>query len=162
MSSFPRCGTVGFCAYSLWFLSIQAVASNEILTFRVTNGANIQAVVSGLSDGPGCSPEFLPPFSVVVASSSISIMSPPPTPFCFLPLAPTPYQVVADLGVLTGATYLVTWDGGFLVLSGALSPAALAPAIIPALSPTALLALVVCIALLAARSLTRRSTTTLR
>lgn len=86
-----------------------AHASEESLTFRRGTDGRYLAVIDGISDGPGCVPEYLPPESVDVVGDAITAISPEDATGCFLPLAPRPYEVVADLGLLFEAHYDVTW-----------------------------------------------------
>lgn len=120
-----------------------AHALDESLSFRPSPIGGIEAVVSGRSDGPGCEVEFLPPSSIEVDGTSISIASPYDDRGCFLPMAPVPYEVVAELGVLAAPSYDVTWTQNSLELHGTLVPGSLAGGIValPMLSPAALIVL---------------------
>src|ERR1019366_3861855 len=80
--------------------SASLFAYNESLAFRRTPSGTIEAVVYGLSDGPACQTEFVPPNSVLVSGSTITITSPYTAYTCGIPPPPAPYQVAADLGVL--------------------------------------------------------------
>ena len=107
--------------------SSPAIAFQESLSFRRAADGGLEAVVSGLSDGPSCETEFVPPSDVQVASATITITSPYEWYLCSLPMAAVPYQVVADLGQLSGASYEVTWTEGPLQLSATLVPAGVGP-----------------------------------
>lgn len=139
-----------------------AQASDEVLTFQASPARGIEAVVSGLNDGPGCVPEFVAPSSVVVEGTAITITSLNDEVLCTLPQTPVPYEVVADLGHLTGDRYDVTWEQGSMSLTGVLVPAAVVggpPAPIPTLSLAGILALLLSVAASAAffgANLTRR------
>ncbi len=112
-----------------------AHALDEALSFRRSPLGGFEAVVSGRSDGPGCELEFLPPASVQVDGTSISITSPFDDRGCFLPMAPVPYQVVAELGVLAAPSYDVTWTQNSLQLSGTLVTGSVGGAVsLPAIS----------------------------
>jgi hypothetical protein len=131
-------------ASALFLLGSTAQASEEILSFRQSSAGGIEAVVSGRNDGPGCAPEFVPPSSVVVNDAVVTITSPDIADSCTLPLPPVPYEVVADLGVLIGDRYDVTWEQGPLSVSAVLVPAAVVggpAAPVPMLSLPGILAL---------------------
>ncbi|HET6546646.1 MAG TPA: hypothetical protein VFG55_07875 [Rhodanobacteraceae bacterium] len=117
-----------FCLLSV---STHAYALDEILSFRSSPLGGVEAVVSGLSDGPNCAPEFLPPASVQIEETSISIVSPEPPSGCFIPLPAEPYQIVAELGPLPGPRYDVTWTQDPLQVSGVLIPGDLASIYFP-------------------------------
>ena len=136
----------------------RSFAFNESMTFRLAATGEVEAVISGLSDGPMCQLEFDPPSSVVVSGTNIAITSPYVPTLCFLPLPTTPYQVVASLGALTPATYQVTWTEGPLVLTGQLTTSVLGPSAIPALSRSTLMFIAILVALIGAWSLGPRST----
>lgn len=142
----------------LLILPTQLFAFNETLSFRLYSSGEVMAIVSGLSDGAGmCQEEFVAPSSTIVAGTNITITSPSVGFLCFIPLAPTPYRVVANLGPLAPSTYQVTWTQGGLVLNGQVSPAALAlPAGIPALSPLGIALTALLMAGIGACSLTMR------
>jgi hypothetical protein len=144
----------------LLLLSHGALASNESLTFRRATNGHIEAVVSGLDDGPGCLLlEFTAPLPVTITGNTIVITSSFIPTSCTIPLFPlVPYQVVADLGILALGIYQVTWTQGPIALSAQLVPAALAPEVIPTTSGTALIPMSLLISFIAARSLARRST----
>lgn len=108
-------------------VSLPAIAFQESLSFRRAADGGLEAVVSGLSDGPSCETEFVPPSDVQVASATIAITSPYEWYFCSIPMTATPYHVVADLGQLSGASYQVTWTEGPLQLSATLVPAGIGP-----------------------------------
>jgi hypothetical protein len=58
----------------LLLLSHGALASNESLTFRRATNGHIEAVVSGLDDGPGCLLlEFTAPLPVTITGNTIVI-----------------------------------------------------------------------------------------
>jgi hypothetical protein len=129
-----------------------AQASEEILTFRQSPGGGIEAVVSGLDDGPGCAPEFVAPSSVVVEGTAITITSSNNEVLCTLPQTPVPYEVVADLGLLTGDRYDVTWEQNSMVLTAVLVPSAVVggpAAPVPMLSLPGILALLLSVITLA-------------
>jgi hypothetical protein len=108
-----------------------AYAYDDSLSFRSSPSGGVEAVVSGMSDGPDCRPEFEPPSSVQIVGASVVIDSPDEVRACFIPFAPVAYQVVAQLGVLAGPRYDVVWNQGALQLTGVLIPAALAAAYVP-------------------------------
>lgn len=154
MSSASKQAAERLCLLMLMTISHSAFAFDESLSFRASANGNIEAVVSGLSDGPGCQSEFLAPTSVEVNGSVITITSPPDPDLCALPFEPKPYRVVANLGHLAGQSYQVTWSqGSALRLTGQLVPSALRvntdPA--PALSLFATILMMFCIVLVAAR-----------
>ncbi len=143
---------------ALSLLSQYAMADSESLFFRQNPSGEIEAVVSGLRTNL-CGFVFVPPTSIAIVGSSISIVSPnvPPPP-CFIPITPPqPYEVVANLGVLSGASYSVTWTQG-VVLSAQLFPAALAARAVPTIGPYGLLLTAVLIGLLGAGMVNRRET----
>src|SRR5690349_7651267 len=111
----------------LTVISASSFAYNESLSFHLTQAGTIEAVISGLSDGPECKTEFISPISMVVSGNAVTITSPYTDYFCGLPLPPAPYQVTADLGTLSGPSYQVTWTEGPLVVSAMLVPDALMP-----------------------------------
>ena len=131
----------------LLLVSMPASAFNESLTFRRSANGSFQAVVSGLSDGPSCETEFVPPSDVQIAAATITITSPYESYACSIPQTATPYQVMADLGPLSGASYEVTWTEGELQLTGVLVPAALGTVFgAPTLTSWSLAALVMLLA----------------
>jgi hypothetical protein len=127
MAALPRLMTKWLIALGLMIPAGHLFAYNETLSFRITPSGTIEAVVSGLNDGPSCQTEFVPPNSVIVGSNTITITSPYTFYFCGLPASPVHYEVVADLGVLTGSSYQVTWSEGPLMVSATLVPSALTP-----------------------------------
>jgi hypothetical protein len=134
MNIVRRCAAGSIFAIALLTPFKYAWASNEILFFRLNNSGQVEAVVSG-DFVLGCSGSPLPPpTSVTISGNSIVIVSPPPTPFgipCLFPPPPaTLYQVVANLGVLTGPSYNVTWGA----LSAVLVPASLTAVGIPTMN----------------------------
>ncbi len=108
-------------------VSLPAFAFQESLSFHRAVDGGFEAVVSGLSDGPSCETEFVPPSDVQIAGATITITSPYESYACSIPQTAVPYQVVADLGQLTGASYEVTWIEGPLQLSATLVPAGVGP-----------------------------------
>lgn len=119
-----RCSCLMFVfAISLMSMMRPALGWDESLSFRASSSGGIEAVVSGLSDGPGCRPQLLPPSSVDIRGSSISITSPNDEPGCFIPQYSRPYEVVAELGVLPEPRYDVSWTDAsdFLHVSGSVA-----------------------------------------
>ena len=104
--------------------SAPVLAFNDSLSFRINPNGDVEAVVSGMTDG--CRVEFHAPSSVIAAGLDIAITS-PSFNACFLPLPVSNYQVVANLGPLAPATYHVIWTQDPHVLAGHVSPAALLP-----------------------------------
>ncbi|MEO8460869.1 MAG: hypothetical protein ABI451_10090 [Dokdonella sp.] len=149
---------IGFLL-ALFFAFTPAHARNEVLSFRIASNGGFQAVVSGESDGPGCNPEFTQPSSVEVTGASITINSPFDYSFCSIPASWHPYEVTAELGVLSGSTYEIIWMQGTWQLHGVLVPSQLlrTPAIpLPTLS-LAWLALLGLLLSVLAFSFSRRS-----
>jgi hypothetical protein len=146
-----------FCI-ALSLLSQSAVADSESLSFRLTSSGQVEAVVSGLRTNQ-CGFVFLPATSIAIVGNSISITSPnPPPPPCDMPIVPPqPYEVVANLGVLTEASYSVTWTKG-VVLSAQLVLASLGPQAVPALNTHGLVLIAMLIGLLGAGTIGRRGT----
>jgi hypothetical protein len=142
-----------FAAISLDLLSTSARANNEVLSFRLNFSGEVEAVLTGV--GGVCGTFTIgPPTSVTITGTSISIVSPPPTPLlCPTPIGsppPPPYSVVANLGILTGATYTVTWSPAATAI---LTPASLVPAPIPTLGSYALVLMAVTIFLVGANKI---------
>lgn len=153
-SRVARCNAAAF-SVALAVLSRCAMADGESLSFRLTPSGEVEAVVSGLRTNH-CGFTFVPATSTAIVGSSISINVPPPP--CNMPIVPPqPYEVVANLGVLAGASYTVTWTQG-VVLSAQLVPAWLLPRAIPALGTYGLMLTAVLIALLGAGMANRRGT----
>ena len=116
-----------FALYGLILLlslgaSVPAFAYDDSLAFRGNPGGGVEVVVSGTSDGEGCRSEFMPPVDVTIGISTIEITSVDPGLLCFIPRSPVPYEVVARLGHLPGASYQVTWTQEPEQLSGVLAP----------------------------------------
>lgn len=134
---------------ALSLLSQSTMADNETLSFRRNSAGEIQAVVAGVLTNE-CGVRFGPPTSITIARDTITIISSyPPPPPCVVPIVPPrPYEAVANLGVLAGPSYSVTWTGpGLVVLSAQLSPASLIPTQVPTLGPYALTLMALCIGL---------------
>jgi hypothetical protein len=109
----------------LFAVFASAHASDESLTFRKSSDGRFLAAIDGISDGPGCAPEYQPPASVEDVDGSITVTSPEDALGCFIPLDHRPYEVLADLGVLMGDRYDVTWtQPGMPDLTGVLVRAA--------------------------------------
>jgi hypothetical protein len=109
----------------LLFACASAHASDESLTFRKASDGRFVAAIDGISDGSGCAPEYQPVASVDVADGVIAIDSPEDALGCFIPMTPRPYEVLADLGVLSGDRYDVVWSQpGMPDLTGVLVRAA--------------------------------------
>jgi hypothetical protein len=158
MAAASKAFATGFITLLLMLPSASLFAYSETLSFRRTPSGTIEAVVSGYNDGPFCETEFVPPTSISISGTTISIESPYTAYFCGLPFTPSRYSVTADLGALTGGPYQVTWTEGPLSVSGTLVPDSLVPISIPTLSTFALtvLALVlVAVALCFNRRLSR-------
>ena len=144
-----------FAAISLDFLSTSTSANNEVLSFRLNSSGQVEAVLTGV--GGVCGTFTIgPPTSVTITGTSISIVSPPPFPLlCPIPIGsppPPPYSVVANLGILTGATYTVTWGDPAPAWSAILTLANL-PAPIPTLGIHALVLMALTIFLVGARKI---------
>lgn len=132
-----------------------AFALNESLYFRLAPSGTVEAVVTG-DDAGSCAFRFLPPTSVVITGNSVAIVAPlfPLNP-CIPPGPPfSRYEVVANLGALTGAVYNVTWSQGLFILSAMLTPSALSPQGIPTLGTELLFATALLVAFFG-RSATR-------
>jgi hypothetical protein len=144
---FNRLASCAALAFVLSALPDASSAFNETLSFRRTPVGTIEAVVSGLSDGPACQTEFVPPNSVVVAGNIVAINSPYFSHLCGIPFPPNPYAISVDLGALAGGPYQVTWTEGPLSVSGTLIPDSL-PALVPVpvATPAAMAALILLIA----------------
>ena len=99
--------------------------AGESLTFRRAADGRFLAAIDGYSDGPGCAPQFLPAASIEIIDDAITISSPADEGGCFIPRGQRPYEVLADLGMLSGARYDVTWtQPGMPVLEGVLESGA--------------------------------------
>ncbi|HJT96672.1 MAG TPA: hypothetical protein VJ696_00010 [Rhodanobacteraceae bacterium] len=90
-------------------LSTTASALDESLSFRRTADHGLEAVIDGISDGPGCQQEYLSPTSLIIDETTIAISSPADETGCFLPLTPHPYRMIEPLGSLAGDRYDVIW-----------------------------------------------------
>lgn len=154
---FKRHAIYAVLALVLSALPYASFAFNESLSFRRTPNGTIEAVVSGLSDGPACETEFVPPNSLVVTGNVITINSPYIGYACPIPFPRSPYAIAVDLGALEGGPYQVTWTEGPLVVSGTLIPDSLpAPVGIPVSTPAAMVVMVLAIFLVSAGRLRKR------
>jgi hypothetical protein len=50
-----------FALLCIFALSVSARASEERLTFQRQSDGSFVAIIDGISDGPGCAPEYQPP-----------------------------------------------------------------------------------------------------
>lgn len=148
-------------------LPISAFAYDETLTFRLNAQGEVEAVIDGRTHRGGCDEisRFTPPMSTTIDGNTVLIQSPALAP-CSIPLLPTePYQVVANLGHLSGETYQVTWNvevvgSGFppiRSISATFSVSSLFSVAAPALSPWAMCLLLLSTAGVAFAALRRRN-----
>jgi len=140
-----------YAAISLDLLSTSTSANNEVLSFRLNISGEVEAVLTGVGGVCG-SYTIGSPTSITITGTSISIVSPPPFPLlCPGSPPPPPYSVVANLGILTGATYTVTWSAPTPAWSAILTLASLVPNPIPTLGIHALVLMALTIFLVGAR-----------
>jgi hypothetical protein len=144
-----------FFIASLLFASRPALAINESLYFRLNSVGEVEAVVIG--ENSSCGARVFAPTGITITANSVVIDSPVPAILPVVPCVPlSPYEVVANLGVLSGPTYSVIWKQGAGVLfNTVLTPASLAPQSIPAMSPLALWLMALLIILLGIGALHR-------
>ena len=158
---------MAFAAVIVALAAVEAHAASERLAVSQQPDSTITVTLTGTDDCSGA-PNVLPPTSVSVAGTSVSIASPlgPSLPVICPPGSPVfPYSISTNLGVLANADYTATWSFvppampaasiQFSIVGGLLVP----PASVPSLSPLAeaiMAALLLGFALFALRDRSRR------
>ena len=136
-----------FTAAVALFRGADVYAYNETLSFRPAQNGAIYAVISGTAPTGFCFiGRWSQPISISVTGNTITIVS-DTSGICGIPGPIEPYEVVADLGVLTLPQYQVAWSAGSTTLTAVLLPnALLGAAAVPAASVIALLLVSISIA----------------